>query len=1113
MEVSANSFAYKNIETKKENTTSINNQSKITTNEIAEDYKTQKKPLVTAKYVLSNHLAKNPVIFGKSTCNQEYNQLVDKYKKEGEKFAELKAFIEYKKQLEEECACSNETEIQKVLAKKFNVNFDFAPILFSEFSISTQCNAKIHDSLLMKFICVDKISEFSDIVDAYNNYLKSAAEKLNLFNGDDICTLDNNMNLSECLDENCLPVENKIILMKKLYSISQDLIKVDTNPSHQLYYSSAAIKIMQLANNNDKDIEKITNEILPKLGDKDNKDGYYLIYEIEKLLKSKNSDLDLKVIEFLRKTTENGEYYDTEFNVHSEEELNLYSSIYDLNYTLADTKDIVNSKLSTEDKINFAKTLSGTKRENFYGCSTKGHINNLRDFLSVYEKICASNDEEKKADFLNKIEFLKDKKFTDRAIYTIISSDEKKYKEIENKILKRYEKLFTNEPLSEENYGGITQDLVCKYMEMNDEMLDVICKTIAYFTDNIDKLQQHDEEEFTKGDLALALSLYAYSIIDITAFIGQDGMNSAVELKMRRLGDLLESVKTLEDLQGYTEELLQEKLNQLPHPRQKLDKLFIVSSLIGETDVDTLNYIIMNIKSPKMTERQKDLANEIFADKTKNYNEQIEEFITKFNVPEEKKDTIRKFLIKADLQNKYRQPQSYEKQMQIIDTKIAAIIRNNKIPQDKKEVCLKVLNKQKRNLIKNPEKYTKPRIDDNTMKNLSSQVEAHINTPNNEKEFNKLLKTQLYELLNIEANDNLLNNLNYDDKYFSCLFSGLSQRNFKEEFKKLIELIKANPDKKLSEILKTIPTNNETEKLFKSNGLNYNKWINFDENSKLDFTVEVDVEKSLKAVKENLIKELNSELAKKLDKTEIEKLMKITTDMNIENAGQKNLPKIIKAIEEYIKTSEYWQNNEDGNIKEFKDHVNIHKNNIKNIEKLKNTKEELSVRLWNRNDIERNLFFGNHVGCCTSIGSCNSFAAVQHLMNTFVNGIEIVDKTGNSMGNSMCYFANIDGKLTFVIDSFEANGKLGASEEVTDAIVEYAKQLCKQMGREDAKIMFGPNYNKIDLSKFTKTQNHTIEIIGKAPNETYIDAVIGDNGTCNVNEPAQDREMYEMTNK
>ena len=129
------------------------------------------------------------------------------------------------------------------------------------------------------------------------------------------------------------------------------------------------------------------------------------------------------------------------------------------------------------------------------------------------------------------------------------------------------------------------------------------------------------------------------------------------------------------------------------------------------------------------------------------------------------------------------------------------------------------------------------------------------------------------------------------------------------------------------------------------------------------------------------------------------------------------------------------------------------------------------------------------------------------LMNTYVRGIEIVDKNGTSYGNSMCYFAKVDGKLTFIVDSFEANGKLGASKDVTNAVIDAGKLICAEMGRPDIPVMFGPNYNKIDKSRFVETGRHTIEIVGRAPEDTYIDCI---GGRGNINEPAPQRFMNEI---
>ena len=658
-------------------------------------------------------------------------------------------------------------------------------------------------------------------------------------------------------------------------------------------------------------------------------------------------------------------------------------------------------------------------------------------------------------------------------------------------------------------------------------------KIMEYFLLNNDKLSQNDVD-ITAEIINDLIEEYMDSILEIIDITSETEMKEAVNLKYEGLVTLLESTKSLKVMPKEQKELLKNRLKEVSHPAQKLEKLSVISALTGKIDNNSMQKIIENIKSPKMTEEQKDLANEIFVDKTKNYNEQIEEFIIRFNVPAEKQKTVREFLQNNNMQKEYEIPLSIEKQqknikkeLENLSGRINSLLKNTRMTDTEKQNAVNVLLKQQKKLQEklkdmavNPNAYTKPMIRSKAMRKLSEQVEAHINVPNDNKIFNKLLNKELYKLYEIDVDEDFLSSgIKYDSKYFSKLFKSTKDDNFKFYFQQLIKLIKENPNKKLSQVLDTVPENAKTHELFDKEGLNYNRWITFDENSKYSFEVKVNVESSMKSVKENLIREFDSETAEKLDKKEIEALVQIVTDMNIEQAGQKDLVKIIKAMEEHIKGSEYWQNNNNTDIKTFKDHIKIHKKNIQSIEQLKNTTEKLSVRLWNKDDVGRNLFFGNHVGCCTSIGNSNAFAAPQHLINSFVNGIEIIDKGGNSMGNSMCYFAKVDGKLTFVIDSFEANGKLAASKDLTEAIVKYSKQVCKEMGREDAKIMFGPNYNKINLSKFKRTENHTIEVIGRVPEKddkfktfspryaTYIDAT---GGHCNINTPVENRTMCEM---
>jgi hypothetical protein len=55
--------------------------------------------------------------------------------------------------------------------------------------------------------------------------------------------------------------------------------------------------------------------------------------------------------------------------------------------------------------------------------------------------------------------------------------------------------------------------------------------------------------------------------------------------------------------------------------------------------------------------------------------------------------------------------------------------------------------------------------------------------------------------------------------------------------------------------------------------------------------------------------------------------------------------------------------------------------------------------------------------------------------------------------------------------------------------------------------MFGPNYNKIDFTRCIKTEGHSIEVIGKAPAVTYIDAIGGRN---DINYICTGRSMHEI---
>jgi len=613
---------------------------------------------------------------------------------------------------------------------------------------------------------------------------------------------------------------------------------------------------------------------------------------------------------------------------------------------------------------------------------------------------------------------------------------------------------------------------------IDPEKLDFerLTKLYKFMIENKTVFEQFDEGKISDRRVSRLFTPNMVSSLDIL----DDGViKYAMKLKFDGFDNFIDDTSELKNkLSPENYSLLKENLTKLTMPEQKMDKIQCITSLTkGNFSEQAIKEGINLIKSSRTTVNQIKTAEDIFTS-NKSYPEQTQEFLTKFNVPAERQDKIVAFLEKNKLNEKV-----------IVDNKTGAKTLSNNVKQE-----------------------------------LAQQIEAHINVINNNKEFNNFINKKLYKKLEIEPTPKLLEKLNFDQQYLPKLFSEVTSDN-SSEFKKLIELVNANPTKPLSELRESLPNNQETKELFKENKINYKKWINFDENSFKSFSFETNVEDAIKNIEKNIVEELNGDLFKSVDKIQTNKFLnnletagykidaeKITK--NGETIGQKDLEKIVDVFKETINENKiFWDKpladaKQESLKNELVDHLlKGRKKEVADLAQMKNTKMDLNVRLSDDNNIGRNIFLGNHVGCCTAVGGCNQFAAPQHLMNSFVRAIEIVDKSNNSYGNSMCYFAKVDDKLSFIVDSFEANGKLGGNVAVTDAIVDYAKQVTKEMGKPGIPIFFGPNYNKINMDKLEKTQNHTVEVIGRVENETYIDAI---GGNADVNVAHTGRDLYKI---
>ena len=144
------------------------------------------------------------------------------------------------------------------------------------------------------------------------------------------------------------------------------------------------------------------------------------------------------------------------------------------------------------------------------------------------------------------------------------------------------------------------------------------------------------------------------------------------------------------------------------------------------------------------------------------------------------------------------------------------------------------------------------------------------------------------------------------------------------------------------------------------------------------------------------------------------------------------------------------------------------------------------VQKADMNDIKHALFLGNDAGCCTAVDASNGYSAVTYIMNKFISAIELKDGE-RFIGNTMCYFANVDGELALVLDNIEMKSRYQYNDKIRDVIFNYADKLCAEIGKPDLPIYLGPNRHKINLYNY-EFKERKFEIIGSSGDDKiYLD--------------------------
>lgn len=414
--------------------------------------------------------------------------------------------------------------------------------------------------------------------------------------------------------------------------------------------------------------------------------------------------------------------------------------------------------------------------------------------------------------------------------------------------------------------------------------------------------------------------------------------------------------------------------------------------------------------------------------------------------------------------------------------------------------------------------------DKNTDSNAIEEVTMMFPADTQEKKvkLNRYLSEKIFEIAGIEYDERTAQKLNLTkSKYLTEIFS--TRSDFNEEFTKLLEHLKQNPDKTIAEIFNELPQNIETRKIFEGHGIDYEKWVNIDKNSYVKVQVQTDLEASRQAAIKNLETDLNDELWKNIPDEEAKKVFDAVNEAGYElkqvqeviydgdgyedgtkeikrlfrdgkRIEYKDLEQLIKIIKKVINENDFWTTtNDKPNINNARTNLHNHltklrENEIKNASKLKSdTISNLEVHKTDMNNLSHSLFLGNQAHCCTAIGGGgNEYSAVTYAMNKMVSAIEVMDGT-EFVGNTMCYIAEVDGELALFLDNIELAPKYQFNDKIRDAIFKYAEKLCEEIGKPEMPIYAGPNRHKVNMPENT-LEERQIKLAGSTGEDAiYLD--------------------------
>lgn len=448
------------------------------------------------------------------------------------------------------------------------------------------------------------------------------------------------------------------------------------------------------------------------------------------------------------------------------------------------------------------------------------------------------------------------------------------------------------------------------------------------------------------------------------------------------------------------------------------------------------------------------------------------------------------------------------------------------------------LTDENKNLIKNSitdysEKIELARFF-HTMQNSHEKLGSVLN--NYDKHHKNNLLDTLNDVARTDSEGQICRQFDFKNSdYLPKMFT--TDEMFKSSYDELLKTLNKKPDKSVREVLLELPQNKETKIEFEKLGINFERWTKFNPESKLEKEVVInDKQKNvIKYLEDTLTSPmlpLISDEKRALLENEIQvKGYKMKTEMpplinnlvgvmnrevgplklhkNNKRMSFNDLPELVNTIDDFLKNNSNW--NSPDKTPQMTLAREVFEKNIQDVKKgmflaLKNpnpNKVKITAQQIDMNNIAHSLFLGNDSSCCMAIGTGYKQAiAPNYIKNKMVSGIEVLvdDK---SVGNTICYIAEVDKKPALVLDNIEIKPnyrKDTVNDDIRDLMFSYARKFTKELGNEDMPIYLGHNRNKINLRGYQK-EDKNIKIVGTSGDDRiYIDSVTkeGKFGKSNV---------------